>query len=511
VNPESAAPGKDEGSPPALDAPPHNTRAWTLLGEPPVGRLLLVAAVALASALSARSLGASSLWFDETTSVEIARLEWLSLLDYVVHEELNMSFYHALLHIWISVIGDSEAAVRSLSIVTGVAAIPVLYVLGKRLFGWRVGVVASLLLATNVVFVEFAREARGYALLVLLVTASSYLFVRALDENRWLLWAAFILVSAAAVYTHFFAALVVLAQATSLPFRGGGLPWARLASSGVLVSLLALPVVLYVALGGEGSKIDWLPAPTLTSIYTFFRWLTETWAIFLVFFFAGGAALVLTYREWVRKRCSVELWRYALVLLWLAIPVLTAFAVSFVKPVFYDRYLVVSLPPLILLVARALCEIRSRTVLAAVVLGIVALSVRAELNCHDCKRLRDDWRTATAYVLSNAQPGDGIFFDPGFLKTPFDYYAQRRAASDARPRLLHPRQWRLTPDERYDIPLSLEEARAQRRVWLVQWSSRFPTAVEDTLLTSHEITQTREFEGFVQFALYTHRRGRAQE
>jgi len=511
VKPDSAAPENEEGSSPALEAPPHHTRTWALLGEPPVGRLLLVAAVALASALSARSLGSSSLWFDEATSVEIARLEWRSLLDWVIREELNMSFYHALLHVWISVVGDSEAAVRSLSIVTGMAALPVLYVLGKRLFGPRVGVVASLLLAPNVVFVEFAREARGYALLVLLVTASSYLLVRSLDENRWLLWAAFILISAAAVYTHFFAALVVLAQAASLPFRGGGLPWFRLAWSGMLVSLLALPVVLYVALGGEGSKIDWLPAPTLNSIYIFFRWLTGTLAIFLVFFFAGVTALVLTYREWVRRGSSFELWRYALLLLWLAIPVLIAFAVSFIKPVFYDRYLVVCLPPLILLVARALCEIRSRTVLAAVVLGIVTLSVRAELNCHDCKRLRDDWRAATLHVLSNTQPGDGIFFDPGWLKTPFDHYAHRWAATNARPRLLHPGQWRLTPDERYDIPLSLEASRAHRRVWLVQWSTRFPTAVEDALLTSHEVTETREFEGFVQLALYTQPHSRAQE
>ena len=494
-----------------MDPPPHYTRAWALLGESPRYRLLLLGAVALASALSARSLGSSSLWFDETTSVEIARLEWRSLFDYVIREELNMSFYHALLHVWISIVGDGEAAVRSLSIVTGMATLPVLYVLGERLFGPRVGVVASLLLAPNVVFVEFAREARGYALLVLLVTASSYLFVRALDENRWLLWAAFILVSAAAAYTHFFAALAVLAQAGSLPFRGGGLPWFRLASSGILVSLLALPVVLYVALGGEGSKIDWLPAPTLTSIYTFFRWLTETWAIFLVFFFAGAAAVVLTYREWVRRGRSVELWRYALLLSWLAIPVLVAFAASFVKPVFYDRYLVVCLPPLILLVARGLCEIRSRAVLAAVLLGIVTLSVRAELNCHDCKRLRDDWRAATLHVLSNTQPGDGIFFDPGWLKTPFDHYAHRLTATNARPRLLHPRQWRLTPDERYDIPLSLKASRAHRRVWLVQWSTRCPTALEETLLTSHEVTETREFEGFVQLALYTRPQSRGQE
>lgn len=482
-----------------------------MLDAAPPYRLLLLGAVALFAALSARSLGAASLWFDESTSVEIARLEWVSFWSYVIREELNMSFYHALLHVWISVVGDGEAAVRTFSLVTGMAALPVLYLLGKRLFRARVGVIASLLLAANVVFVELAREARGYALLVLLVTASSYLFVRSLDENRWLFWAAFILVSAAAVYTHFFAALVLLAQAGSLPFRGGGLPWFRLASTGILVSLLALPVVLYVALGGEGGRIDWLAAPTLKSIFLFFRWLTETWAIFLVFFLAGVASIVLTYRELVRRGASFELWRYALLLLWLAIPVLMAFAVSFIKPVFYDRYLVVCLPPLILLVARVLCEIRSRTVLAAVVLGIVMLSVRAELNCHDCKRLRDDWRAATLYVLSNTHSGDGIFFDPGWLKTPFDHYSHRWAATDARPRLLHPRDWRLTPDEdeRYDIPLGLEASRAHRRVWLVQWNSRFPTVVENTLLTSHDLTETREFEGFVQLALYTHPHSRA--
>jgi hypothetical protein len=60
-----------------------------------------------------------------------------------------MVLYYVLLRGWTG-LGSGELAVRSLSVVAGVAAIPAIYLLGKRLFGPKAGRVAALLLSVHV-------------------------------------------------------------------------------------------------------------------------------------------------------------------------------------------------------------------------------------------------------------------------------------------------------------------------------------------------------------------------
>ena len=93
-----------------------------------------------------------------------------------------MSLYHVLLHAWLNV-GESEFAVRALSLLFAAAAPPTLYLLVRRLFDTRTAVVAAVLLAVNAYFLRYAQEARSYALLVFLVTLSTYLLVVAVDGS----------------------------------------------------------------------------------------------------------------------------------------------------------------------------------------------------------------------------------------------------------------------------------------------------------------------------------------
>src|ERR1700756_4293660 len=103
-----------------------------------VDGLLLSLSTLAAAVLRFLDLSRKSLWFDEGVSVAIARLDWYNFARILWRREANMSLYYfflrGLLHF-----GASEFFVRSLSVVFAIASIPVIYMLGRRLFDSRIG------------------------------------------------------------------------------------------------------------------------------------------------------------------------------------------------------------------------------------------------------------------------------------------------------------------------------------------------------------------------------------
>ncbi len=142
--------------------------------------VLLVAIIAIGAALRMLHLGAPSFWLDEALSVDFARLPWPRFVQLMQTRELNMLPYYLLLRAWIH-LGTAEWIVRSLSVICSITTLPILYRLGVRLFGVRVGQIGVTLLALHPYHIRFAQEARGYSLMVLLVTASTLLLVRATE------------------------------------------------------------------------------------------------------------------------------------------------------------------------------------------------------------------------------------------------------------------------------------------------------------------------------------------
>ncbi len=180
--------------------------------------LVVLALTILAAAwLRFHLLTAKSFWFDEGFSVGVARLGWADFLQLLWHREANMAVYYLLLRLWTK-FGISEVFVRSLSVVFALATIPIIYMLGARLFRPRTGLIAAVLLAVNAFSVRYSQEARGYTLLVLLVALSSWFFVRSIEERTSRDWWLYTLCAVLMVYTHFYGILIVAAQGLSLIF-----------------------------------------------------------------------------------------------------------------------------------------------------------------------------------------------------------------------------------------------------------------------------------------------------
>jgi 4-amino-4-deoxy-L-arabinose transferase-like glycosyltransferase len=109
--------------------------------------------------------------------------------------------------------GSSPELLRATSLLAGVGAIPVTFLVGVRTFGRRAGLSAAALVALSPFLIFYSTQARPYALLVFLSIASTLALVRALDGEGWRWWVVYAICSCAAMYTQYTALFVLAAQA----------------------------------------------------------------------------------------------------------------------------------------------------------------------------------------------------------------------------------------------------------------------------------------------------------
>ncbi len=144
--------------------------------------MLLSVTVVLGTWLRLFDLGQKSYWWDEIITIRLASLPFDAFRSTLWHYEANMSFYYLLVRWWIQ-FGNGEAWLRSLSVVTAVLSIPVIYAVGTVLSRKNTGLIAAFLLSINVAHIAYAQEARSYSLLVLLCLLSLFFFLR-IDQRR---------------------------------------------------------------------------------------------------------------------------------------------------------------------------------------------------------------------------------------------------------------------------------------------------------------------------------------
>jgi uncharacterized membrane protein len=361
-----------------------------------------------------------------------------------------MGAYLLALHFW-RMLGSSEFDLRLLSALFAVAAIGVVARLGRALFDDLTGLIAGGLLLTNLFWLGYAQEARGYSLALLLTALATLLLQRGLARPSWPTCIAYAACILAGAWTHYFVLLVLLVHSLSLLWRRHdrrvGLFVRRTAAmlAAAFVLLASYAFVQYAPFSFENFSWTWTPG--ITDLLWLFRLfaggqsvspgvgVSATTALVLVAVGVGlgGAAVVLSPRD--RGAASVaegeELpagtrrWSLALLLLWILLPVMTVFVFSVaIKPLFVDRYFIVCLPAAVLLMARGLALLIQRARLLGVVVSliVIGLTIPGHLHWYGSPP-KQDWRSATRWVAGNATAKDAVLFaDSNETRGPFDYY-----------------------------------------------------------------------------------------
>jgi mannosyltransferase len=497
-----------------LSERPKRQVAWTAI--------LLLAITFLALALRLYRLGAQSLWYDEGVSVYLARMSLPQLTAWTA-DDIQPPLYYYLLHFWLLLFGQSsnEFVARFPSLFFGVLTVPLMYRMGRHLFGAMAGLLAAFLAAISPLYLWYSQETRMYTMLTFLCLLSSYLLLKTL-ERRALpylpLWLAFAVANVAAAYTHYFAFFVMSSQGIYL------VAWSRkarpLKSSPFAIrhSLLDTRLLLHGLAAFAAIVLAYLPwVPFMLYRYQadVSYWqgtlkLNEVLRKILISFSLGetvfeevGAKLAVGYGVIAlialtaiafSKRDAGHKTRAPLhppssilfLLLYLLLPVAFIIALSYRVPKFSPRYLMLSSPAFILIIAGGLATLLQRGtqrkgpsaikhplsairyLLSAIcLLFILSTSAYADYNNYfNIHFTKADFRGAARRIEEHIGPDETVVLTSGHMYPVFTYY-------------YHSRNWYPIPTERtlstehtlnFSVAADLNRAlEGKSGVWVVLW------------------------------------------
>ncbi len=131
--------------------------------------------IIIASAIFLRVLYMNGdLWYDEACSWVTAKQAFpFGIMDNLLNVDLQHTpLYFFLLHFWIKIFGDGEFAMRSLSLIFGIASVPLAYTVAKKIIPQLQAFFLAAVVAVSPLLVLFSVEIRMYPLVVFLVLLS---------------------------------------------------------------------------------------------------------------------------------------------------------------------------------------------------------------------------------------------------------------------------------------------------------------------------------------------------
>ncbi len=459
----------------------------------PVGyrrvRWVLILVLLLAFLLRVEKLAAEGLWYDEAFSVELAQHSWRE----IIVGELNLPpLYNLLLGAWGRLAGWGDFQVRYLSVICGLLVVALGGSLISMLLGARAGAVAGLLLAVSPIEIWYAREARMYVLLAVLALASTVVLVRLMcgqTERRW--WLLYALANVGALYTHYYAAFVVAAQALwvlihLLRTRDGGF-LRRWVLSQLGLGFALLPwVPVFVAQWRAANTTYWPGRLSLAYVATnallgFMgadRMAPASLAARLAVATCVLAALGLVAGAW-RPRVR---WETAMLLTYVAVPLLIFYELVHSRPKFSPRYLLVAVPGLLGLAAGTVSNLWPTAlrrwhewlrlgVAAAILCGLaIGSAYAATMPWRDGRFGREDFVGAALFLARASAPDEAVILLSGHSAPAFVRYYHRNGC--------YPLPEGLPPSPSVDDVVTLDtlgdlnRAIAGRRgAWLLLWQN----------------------------------------
>lgn len=414
-------------------------------------RGLVLAATLLAFALRALTLLSQSLWRDEVDALLFATRPLPQLLAMFSEPGQNGPLFFLALRPWLALVGHSEYALRFPSALFGVLAVPLTYVLLRRMADLPVALAGAVLMAIAPYGVWYGQEAKMYALLTVLGPASLLAILWLREKHGWQPWAALYVVTSLAAYTHLLAALIIPIQLLWLVL----VPWnerlpRRVAAAITYPVALVLPYVPFLA---------WAPGVLASNFQTghpfvaldliiqilagaFSRGVLGIKPVSLLPYMLALVAGVILWPALAATRAEARLTRGAewlwrtddsrsarwrsvfILLLWMLLPPLSVYLVSLSVPIFTDRYLIWAMPAYLALLACGIVAL-SRwwrpfgIAVAGVILALNGWSVYLQAT----QPIKADFRAAATYVIARYQPGDKIMYQIPYNRYTFSYYA----------------------------------------------------------------------------------------
>ncbi len=371
-----------------------------------------------------------SFWWDETISAIYAKSQTFHqfVFNYPL-ADFHPPGYFALIWIWGRIFGFSEMSLRMPSVIFGILTIFLVYLIGEK-YQKKVGIIAAIFLSISPLGVYYSQEARMYSFAAFAVTFSIYCLLNLRDKLKSIFFYA--LACTLVLYSDYVAYFIIPVEIVYIFIYKRSLFYS-LVKAWFITLILYIPwlVVLpnqliqgqntanqvsgwKMVVGGTGIKnILLLPLKIVVGKVTFYNKI-----IYYYFSIILSLPYLVSLLTLVKKidKDQILFW------FWVTIPVFLALIISYFIPVFsYFRFIFI-IPGLCVLLAFAVCKLKSiysNILLTCLILCEIIPTFIYLLNP---TYQREDWKEAISYLNQNATENSMVLFEYNEIIAPYIYY-----------------------------------------------------------------------------------------
>ncbi|MFH1849469.1 MAG: glycosyltransferase family 39 protein [archaeon] len=326
---------------------------------------------------------------DEIITLSAAKESLYSIFFTINRIYFHIPFYYGLLNAWTRLFGFSYASLRFPSVIFGLLSVVYIYRLSRLLDG-RTAIISAVLLISNSFFFHIAREARMYSLLVFSTILSTYYFLMYLKKRTVLGGIKYSLAILLLVFSHYFAPLVLLVHflylICSKPPKKVVLYW--LATGGLGILLISPYIFHYVyQTGSPGESVSRIsvgrdlqygtkypnpqPSDLIRTVTVFLTNISISRGLF-IFCLAAGILLLLPLRH-LKKHSPLLMLYFGAITPLVLVYLISAGNLPGLSNVYNVKYLIISLPFLVMLVSFSLSRL-NKYVALCLIAALVAIN-----------------------------------------------------------------------------------------------------------------------------------------
>lgn len=388
---------------------------------------LLVLILCFGAILRFYHLDFQSAWLDElhTLNETNPSFKFMEVYQEVFKGEQMPVLYFYFIHIFLKLFGYSVLVARLFSVFLGITSIYATYLLGRELMNKKTGLIAAVLIAVNFFHLYYSQEARPYIFLYLFTTISFLSLIKFIKDSSLKNACLYGVITALMLYGHFFALFTIFAQYLFLMFVLSKTDhdkrknfFLRVVLSGSIILVMHIPSIKIL---WNVSKISsfWVQMPTLDIYTTIFKgFFGNAEMLLFVVGLVGIFYFIKLFSNPEREENLQEIitnkmvFSFLLFSFWTVITLLIPLIRSHIKvPMIVDRYFIVLLPAVILIIAFGIEKINSSFVQKTIIILIIIFSLTDIVIVKKYYHIKSksEFREISNLVVSNRTPDEPIY------------------------------------------------------------------------------------------------------
>lgn len=353
----------------------------------------------------------ASIYLDEGQTMFQVKRDINLIIEEYVKKQQNAPLYFILAHFWVKMVGLSVFTVRLLSVIFMAFAGGMVFLLARKSISTSFAFGVSLLFFGVNDFMNFAHEARGYALIAFLAVSSFYVLFSLLisPSKKWAML--LVVLNLSLLFTHYLTIYIVPTQFLIVVFwliisKNKSSFWHYIISQ-LATGLLFLPWlgVVFSVMPEKGEF--WIPEPSWAILKNNYYYLVNGklkthWAFGIL---AVSFVIWLAKSATINKKVKLAGFMF---LLWAFLPVLANYFIGFYIPVFLAKYTFYASFGFLLLFSLALFQLWNNGYFKTLLFAYCAFLSFKSLNFSASKG--ENWKGAIDFVKTIENDSNTIFF-----------------------------------------------------------------------------------------------------